>query len=272
MKNLIFILLLIFWAENTNAQLASVLPTSVSIANTSVADIENWSAFSNPANIGYIDEINFGFQYENRFLLSELSTKSLQFAIPTSLINTAFSASYFGFSLYNEILFGIGFSRNFSNKFSLGLQLNYLTSYFRTPNHYFGSFFPQFGLSYALSSNFQLGFSAYNPFHSAINSDYSTRPLPSIFSLGGAYCFSPELVLRFQTDKEISSNFRFACGTEYSMFSLLTVKAGIYHNGYLVPCFGLKSNLGAFSFLLNADLHPLLGLVTLASIQYSLKK
>lgn len=272
MKKLIFFILLFLWSENTNAQLASVLPTTVSIANTSVADTENWSAFANPANIGYVDEINFGFQYENRFLLSELSTKSLQFAVPTPLINIAFSASYFGFSLYNEILLGIGFSRNFSNKFSLGLQLNYLTAYFRTPNHYYGSFFPQFGVTYALSSNFQLGFSAYNPFQSAIKSEYSTKQLPSIFSLGGAYNFSPELKFRFQADKEISSNYRFAGGAEYSMLNFLTVKAGIYHNGYLVPCFGFKSNLGTFSFHLNAELHPLLGLVSLASIQYSFKK
>ncbi len=272
MKKLFFLCLLYFVSINTNAQLASVLPASVSIANTSVADTENWTAFANPANIGYVDEISFGFQYENRFLLSELSTKSLQFALPTSLVNTAISASYFGFSLYNEILLGVGFSRNFSDKFSLGLQFNYINCYFTTPNRYFGSFFPQFGLNYALSSKLNLGFSAYNPFHSVIKSPFSTKELPSIFSLGGEYKISQEFVLRFQADKEVSSNYRFAIGTEYSMLNFLTVKGGIYHNGYLVPCFGFKTNLGTFSFYLNAELHPLLGLVTLASVQYSFKK
>lgn len=272
MKKLFFLFLLYFLSLNTHAQLASVLPTSVSIANTSVADTENWTAFANPANIGYVDQINLGFQYENRFLLSELSTKSLQFAVPTSIVNTAFSASYFGFSLYNEILLGLGFSRNFSNKFSLGVQFNYLTAYFRTPNRYYGSFFPQLGLNYALSTNFHIGFSAYNPFQSVIKSEYSNQALPSIFSLGGAYNFSPELVFRFQADKEISSDYRFAAGAEYEMLNFLTVKGGIYHNGYLVPCFGFKFNLGTFSFHLNAELHPLLGLVSLASVQYSFKK
>ncbi len=272
MKRLIFLILFFFIKINIYAQLVSVLPTSVSIANTSVADTENWTAFSNPANIGYINDINFGFQYENRFLLSELSTKSLQLAVPTSLINAAFSASYFGFSVYNEILLGVGFSRNFSDKFSLGLQLNYLTAYFRTSNRYFGSFFPQFGLNYAISAKFNLGFSAYNPFHSVIKSPFTTKQLPSIFSLGGAYKFSPELVFRFQSDKEISSNYRFALGAEYLMLNFLTIKGGIYHNGYLVPCFGFKTNLGTLSFDLNAELHPLLGLVSLASVQYSFKK
>ena len=272
MKKLFFLFLLYFVYVNTYAQLASVLPTSISIANTSVANTENWSAFTNPANIGYVDEISFGFQYENRFLLSELSTKSLQFAIPTSLINTALSASYFGFSQYNEILLGIGFSRNFSDKFSLGLQFNYINAYFKTPNRYYGSFFPQFGLNYSLSSKFNLGFSVYNPFQSVIKSPFSTKQLPSIFSLGGAYKISPEFVFLFQADKEVSSDYRFALGAEYNMLQFLTVKGGIYHNGYLVPCFGFKTDLGTLSLDLNAELHPLLGLVSLASVRYSLKK
>lgn len=272
MKKLLSFIWVFFLTITLKAQLASVLPTSVSVANTSVADTENWTAFANPANIAYVDEICFGFQYENRFLLSELSTKSLQFVVPSNIVNTAVSASYFGFSLYNEILAGLGFSRNFSNKFSLGLQFNYLTSYFKTSNRYFGSFFPQFGLNYSLSPNFHLGFSAYNPFQTVIKSPYSTRQLPSVFSLGGEYIFTPELVFRFQGDKELSSNYRLSCGAEYTMLNFLTVKGGIYHHGYLVPCFGFKSDLGSFSINLNTELHPLLGLVSLAAVQYSFKK
>lgn len=272
MKRILVIYLLFIEISLCSAQISTVVPTSFTIANASVAETHQWSAFSNPASIGYVSNKEFSFQYENRYFIPELSTKSLGFVLPSQLINTSFSASYFGYSLYNEMLFGVGFSRNFSNKFSIGVQLNYLTAYFATPNKYYGALFPQVGLNLSLTPDFHLGFSTFNPFQSVIKSANSQMRLPSVFSLGTEYSFSPEFVLYAQADKEISSNYRLALGVEYSLLDFLTVKAGLYHTDYLVPCFGFKSDFSFFSFNLNEELHPLLGLVSLASLRYTFKK
>lgn len=272
MKRLKFIFVCCWTSYVLCAQISPVIPSSVSIAGTSVSDAGSLTAFSNPANIGFVSDIEFGFQYENRYFLPELSTKSLNFILPAGFVNSSFSASYFGYSYYNEILVGLGFSKNFSNKFSMGVQFDYMTTYFASSNKYHGAFFPQIGLNVKLTPNLHLGFSSFNPFQTHIKTEYNVKRIPLIFSLGSEYYFSPELVVRIQLDKEISSNYRLATGLEYTMLEFLTIKMGAYHTDYLVPCLGVKSNLGAFTFYLNGELHPLLGMVTMASVKYSFKK
>lgn len=254
------------------SQISPVVPSSVSVAGTSVSDIKSLNLFGNPANVGFVSDIEFEFQYENRYLLSELSTKSLGFILPSKFVNTSFSASYFGYSYYNELLMGVGFSKEFSDKFSMGVQFDYMTTYFASSNKYHGALFPQIGLNVKLTPYLHLGFTSFNPFQTHIKTEYNVKRIPSIFSLGSEYYFSPELVVRAQLDKEISSNYKLATGFEYTMLDFLTIKMGAYHTDYLVPCLGFKSDFGSFTFHLNGELHPLLGMVTMASIKYSFKK
>jgi len=263
----IFISFLLLYIQ-VFSQISSIIPSAKSIANTSVSDSKSWTAFNNPAMIGYVNKAEVGIQYENRFVLTELSTKNLSAALSTNYVNTGLSFSYFGYSQYHEMLFGLGFARNFSDKFAIGVQFNYLNAFFSASNNYKSAFFPQIGINICISPVFHLGFNTFNPFQTNISTEYITKRIPSIFSLGSEYFFSNELIWRVQIDKEISSNYRFATGFDYSMLDFLTVKLGAYANDYLVPCIGLGIKTGSFSFDLNGELHPLLGLNTIFSAKY----
>jgi hypothetical protein len=268
MRKSVLLLFTFTFIFQIKSQITSILPSSISIANTSVADTKNWSVFGNPSNIGNIESLEVASQFENRFIIPELSTKSFQVALPTKLLNAGLSFSHFGYSQYHEMLIGIGFARNFSGKFAMGLQFNYYTAYSVATNSYSGAFLPQFGLSVKLSPNFNLGFQSFNPFQSNIQTDFITKRLPSIFSLGTEYSFTPELVWRTQIDKELSSNYRFATGFEYQMLEKFSVKLGAYGTDYLIPCLGVGFNVGRLGLNLNCELHPLLGLNTMAAINY----
>ena len=268
MKRIIVIFCLNLFFSNLFSQITDVLPSSSSIAESSVSDIRNRSAFSNPAMLGYLEMTEIGFQFENKFLIPELATKSLQAGFSTKLINVGFSFSHFGYSLYHEMLFGVGLARNFSDKFAMGVQFNYYTAYLAATNSYRGTLLPQFGLSVRFSPVFSMGFNTFNPFQTNIYTDFVVKRIPSLFSLGTEYYFSPELVWHTQVDKEVSSNFRFATGFEYQMIENLSVKLGAYGSDYLVSCLGFGLNFGSFLFDLNCELHPLLGLNTLAAVKY----
>lgn len=272
MKKIISTLTTVVFCQFLHSQISNIIPSSNAVAQTSVADSRNWTAFNNPAMLGYVVNPEVGIEYENRCLVSELSTKSFQFALPSDLINSGLSFSHFGYSLYHEMLIGLGFARNFSDKFAMGVQFNYYTAFFTASNSYRGAFLPQIGLSVKLSPNFSLGFHSFNPFQTNINTKYVIKRIPSIFSLGTEYSFAPELVWRTQIDKEVSSNYRFASGFEYKMLQNFNVKLGAYGSGYLVPCLGFGFNVGAFLVDLNCELHPLLGLNTLAAIKYRFGK
>lgn len=272
MKKIISLLTTLVLCQYLQSQISSVIPSSSSIASTTVADTYNWTAFNNPAMLGYIDKAEFAVLYENRYLLSELSTKSIQFGLPSTLLNTGVSFSYFGYSLYHEMLLGICFSRNFSDKFSMGVQFNYYTAYFSASNSYRGAFLPQIGLSVKITPEFSLGFSTFNPFQTNIHTEFVTKRIPSLFCLGTEYFFSKNLIWRTQVDKEVSSNYRVAMGFEYQMLQYFAFKLGAYGSEYLVPCLGVGFKTGAFLIDLNCEMHPLLGLNTLAAIKYRFGK
>lgn len=268
MKKIIVFICLSLFTPYLFAQISTILPSSSSIAETSVSNIHNQSAFTNPAMLGYLENPEISFNFENKFLIPELATKSLQAGFSTKLVNFGFSFSHFGYSLYNEMLIGVGLARNFSDKFAMGVQFNYYTAYLAATNSYRGALLPQVGLSVKLSPVFSLGFNTFNPFQTNINTDFVVKRIPSVFSLGTEFYFSPELVWRTQVDKEVSSNYRFATGFEYQMIENLSVKLGAYGSDYLIPCLGIELNFGSFLFDLNCELHPLLGMNTLAAVKY----
>jgi hypothetical protein len=268
MKKIISAFTFILSFQFLQAQISNVIPSSNAIAQTSVADSHNWTAFNNPAMLGYLEKPEIGIEFENRYLLSELSTKTCQLALPSNLMNTGLSFSYFGYSLYHEMMLGLDFSRNFSDKFAMGVQFNYYTAFFSASNSYHGAFLPQVGLSVKLSPKFNLGFHSFNPFQINIRTKYSVKRIPSIFSMGTEYSFTPDVVWRAQIDKEVSSNYRFATGFEYQMLQNLNIQLGAYSSDYLVPCLGFGFKTGAFMVNLNCEQHPLLGLNTNAVIKY----
>lgn len=272
MKKVAFLLFVLFITSGSRAQLANVIPSPTAIAHTSVANTDTWSAFQNPAMLGYISGAEIGLQYENRFLLHELSTKSVSLGLRSNLLNTGLSFSHFGYSQYHEMMVGLAFARNFSDKFALGVQFNYYTAYFASTRSYRGAFFPQIGISYQFSSAFSIGFNAFNPIQTKMDTELTTKHIPSLFSIGTDYHFSSDFAWRTQIDKELSSNYRFATGFEYQMLHSISVKLGAYHANYLVPCLGVGFKAGSFLFDLNCELHPILGLNTMAGLKFRFAK
>ena len=254
---------------SVQAQISNVVPNSQSTADAGVSDMQRWSAFANPAALCSAEVPEAGISFENRYMLSELSTKSIDFALPLKYLSTGISASHFGFATYHEILVGVSFARDFSSHFSFGVAFNYFSTYFAESSRYSGILFPQIGLQTRLTPSIHLGFSVFNPFQSHIVYEQNIKRLPSVFSLGGSYFFSDALVLRIQADKEVSSNYRFACGIEYTMLEKLQVKAGIEDVGFIIPNLGFGVLTGKLRLDLNAGLHPLLGLVSSAAVRYS---
>lgn len=268
MKKIILFVLFTIIIKSSYSQLSNVVPKSLSVANAAVSDNERWSGFANPASLASVDKLAAGMQYENRYFLPELSTRSVDFALHSSIVNVGFSASYFGFSLYNEVLLGLGFARNFSDRFSMGVQFNYLAGYFYSEQRYRGMLFPQIGLTAALTPSVVVGFSTFNPFQSGIRTETASNYIPSVFSIGTTYIFSDDLLIRLQVDKEIKTYYRLAGGIEYDVFKSFVFKAGAYNADFFVPNLGFETKIYRFVLNLNCELHPTLGLVNAASVRY----
>lgn len=267
MKRFLFILLLAPHACML-AQVSNLIASSSSLAQTSVADSRSWSAFQTPAALARYSRNELAFLFDNRFFIKELSNKSLQAAFVTDKVNVGLAFSHFGYSLYHEMMAGVGLARNFADKFSIGVQFNYYTSYFAADNLYRSAILGQAGLMLFLSPKFHVGFHSFNPFQTHLKSEYSYKRLPSVYSLGLEYFMSERFTCRMQGDREIASNYRLALSFDYRFPELIMVKLGAYASQYLVPCLGLRIDLLSFAFDLNCELHPVLGLNSLGMITY----
>lgn len=242
--------------------------SSFSVANTSVSDVKVWSSFQNPALLALISSPEISALYHNRYIITALSDKCFSVAVPTSAVNAAFSVNHYGYSVYHEIMAGLAFARDFGKKFGIGIQFNYFASYFREQDRYYGVLFPQIGFYVPLSRNFLFAAHVFNPFLSDIRKSEGVRLLPSVFSLGGAWHLSPDFLWRFQGDKELGGDYRMATGFQYDVKKCLSFHAGIYGSGYLIPCIGLGFRLNPFSFFWSGELHPLLGMNTVAGLKF----
>ena len=253
------------------AQVTDIIPAGTPIANTTVARTDVWSCFSNPATLIQPERWQAAMQIENKYLIPELSTKLVQAAFTSEIVNVGIGVSHFGYSKYNEMLAGVALSRNFGDKFSMGVQGNLYASYFSDEAGYQYAFIPQVGMTAHLTANFTLGFHAFNPYQQNLRTDYVEKRLPSLFSLGTNLCFADDFRWSTQIDKEVSSNFRFATGFEWDMVEQFTLKIGGYGSEYFVGCLGFGLHFGGFNFDLNSELHPILGVNLLGNLSYKLK-
>ena len=246
------------------------VPSSVSVANTSTADVKNRTAFHNPATWSSCAQPQIVCSIEDRYLIPELATKTVMVLYPFQQFVSSLSFAHYGFSLYHEMIAGAAFVRDFSGKFSMGIQFNYHTAYFASSNKYHGTVYPQIGLLVPITPKIVFGFHVSNPFATGIKSEILTKYIPAIYSIGCSYSFSPEFSWRLQADKEIRSIYRIATAFDYIMMKHYRFQAGIYVHEYLVPCLGFGFDLGPFIFDVTTELHPLLGLNTIAQLQYNI--
>ncbi len=270
-KNCLLFLYFIFF-QTLSGQTYEITPSTYSVANASVANNKYYSAFQNPASLATQSGTQIGLQYENKFIVNALAKKSIFVASRTNLINIGIAATFSGFELHNELLTGVLLSKNFNNIFQLGVQYNYYSVYLAEANKRYAAFFPQIGLIVKVSPTVKIGFSTFNPGQQVIQLKYVKKQIPTVFSLGGDWKISENLNFLFQTDKNVSGNYRIAGGFEYEIKHFLTFKTGAYHAEYLIPAIGCGIKMKSFDFILHTELHPILGLTTNAAIQYAISK
>ena len=100
---------------------------SSAMGNASATQQDVWASFHNQAGLAFLKETVIGVSHEQRFMLNELSLNGAAFALPTKKNGTfALSVSYFGYKLYNEQKAGLAYAKSFGDKFSAGVQIDYL--------------------------------------------------------------------------------------------------------------------------------------------------
>lgn len=266
------LLILLTLFQQLNAQIGNDLVGSRSAAmggyNVTLSDV--WSANNNQAGLGFMEDFSGGIYYENRFLLKETSYKAGAFVMPVKSGAFGISVTSFGFELYNETKAGLSYGQRFGDKFSMGVQLNYLNTKLTQEYGSKTSITGAIGLIAKLSKELSLGVHVYNPSRAKL-AEYDNERVPTIMKLGLDYRFSKKVMLAVSTEKDVNFDAIVNAGVEYHVTEILYLRGGISSNPTQYA-FGFGMQLKDFKVDLSSSFHQTLGITPGISIIYTRNK
>ncbi|MCW3070509.1 MAG: hypothetical protein JWO44_399 [Bacteroidetes bacterium] len=243
---------------------------SAALGNASVSLSDLWSAHHNQAGLGFVRDISAGVSYENRFLLKEISVRGGAVALPIKAGTFGLCITNFGYSQYSENKYSLSFAKAFSNKFSAGIAMDYLSTKIAEGYGSRGSLVAEAGIIAKPMKGLSIGAHVFNPTRAKISA-YDDERLPTIIHLGADYLFSDKVRVAVEAQKDIKYKAEFKAGLEYLPVKELYLRIGISTNPTL-STFGFGLNLKNFKIDLSASYHQTLGISPQLGLSYSFKK
>jgi len=236
----------------------------ISLSNSDVAlSNDVFSIFNNPAGLAQMNWREVGVYYSPApFGLSELANGFVAYHEPTSIGSFAIGGMSYGFDLYRESKFSLGYSYNYLNKFFAGVTINYQTVSIQNYGNDGALFFNIGGLAY-VSNILRLGFSIQNINRASFGDD--DDQIPMIFNTGFSYDVVDELTLNFAVEKDIKYKASFQFGINYDIIEYLSLRTG-FSNEPSKYSAGIGINYSMFSLDYAMYTHNDLGLTHQAGI------
>lgn len=227
-----------------------------------------WSRMGGVAGIAKMDRPTVGLAFQNNFLMSELSYKSVAFAIPVTQNGTiGTSYTHFGNSNYNEQRVNLMYAQKFGHMFALGAEFDYLHSgvsdaTFESANLFtFGV-----GLQFYPTSTLTIGAHIFNPISMHYQTDVK-MDVPALFRAGVAYKFikNATATMDFVKDMNHKSDLRF--GLEYTFFDFVNARIGIATKPFMYS-FGVGIDREKWGVDIAMQMHTILGITPQISAIY----
>ena len=240
---------------------------TTSMGNTGLCLSDVWAIRYNQAALADLQELSVGVSYESRFFTKSLGIQSFAFALPSKSGTFGLNYTGFGDNLYRESKIGLGYGMKLSDKFNIGIRLNYHAlrlgnNYGKADNLTF-----EIGLLAKVSKNLTIGFHLFNPAQAKLN-EYQNEIIPVILNLGLAYKFSKKLTTNLEIEKDIEHPYSVKIGFEYLPTDFLFVRVGISTNPTM-PSIGFGVNTQNFQLDFSSTFHPSLGITPALGMTYT---
>ncbi len=263
---IVFFLMLInimAFAANENYPVGA---QQAAMGNAAVMQSNLWSLWHNQAGLGFLQKTTVGANYENRYIVDEYGYQAFGLAVPSKYGTIGLAISYFGSKLYNEKKIGIAYSRAFGERFSFGLQIDYLHTHIDQEYGDMGVAVIELGVMAEIIDNLFVGVHVYNPTQSKMPI-YNEETLPTIYRFGLGYSFANKAFVSVEYEKDIEFDTRFKAGLEYNVVKNFFLRTGIKTKP-LENSFGLGYVFGNIQTDIAFTNHKELGLTPNVSVLY----
>ncbi len=229
---------------------------------------DEFSLMQNPAGTAQLNNCSLGITFENNYLSKVLSRQLIVAVLPTKKYGVpSFGYSQFGYHLYQERDLFFGWSRAFSEKFSMGMNLQY--SGIKLGDDLGKSVILKIttGMQIKLTPSLQLGVIVNNPLRPVISSYNKERSAASFFT-GLKYQFSKKVITYVQADQYSERNPTLRVAMEYIPIENFFLRGGLLISPFS-ESFGFGFILHSFKIDLASSYHPQLGFSPTFSMVYN---
>jgi len=248
---------------------AGARATAIGDASITFSDV--FSTTTNQAGLAFMNNYSVGVYADRKFVNASINNFNAALVVPVSAKVGTFglSANYYGYKYYNETKIGLAYARKFGDKFSIGLQFDYLRlMIFENGSRNF--FTAELGFQYKPWKVLTIGAHIYNPIPYKVDKEFNDR-LPTIIKFGLGYEPSPKVLIAAEYEQDVHYKPQFKGGVEYRPIKYLHIRAGVQTTPFSAS-FGLGVNVKGLNVDLSSSFHPTLGFTPQAALIYSFSK
>lgn len=225
-----------------------------------------WSSFHNQATLAQNNSLSLGLNYENRFGLKELGTRTAGIRIPAGNASLGVVYSHFGYTDYRREMTGLACGLKLSDIISAGVQVDYYSE--KTTGEYSDnhSVTCEAGLSILPSENVTVGIHIFNPIPNSLRKSY----MPSTLRIGAATNLNSSLFTGIEAEMSSGSKLIIRTGFEYEAMKRLWLRGGFTTNNN-----SFSFGLGYLTKIVQTDIsfstHEKLGITSSVSFIFKIK-
>jgi hypothetical protein len=234
---------------------------------TCVMKNEFWSLFHNQAGFALNHSPAFGFNYENRFGIKELSTRSAAIVIPAGNAGIGALYSYFGYPDFRRQMAGIACGLSLSEKISAGIQIDYFSE--KTYGEYndYNMLTFETGLLIRASENTMMGIHIFNPVPNSIRK----TDMITALRIGAGTKLNRDLFTGIEVEMITDGKINLKTGLEYEAGKKLWLRTG-FCSANSSFSFGLGYDIIPVRVDLAFVTHQNLGITTSVSIIFKIRE
>lgn len=241
------------------------MPASADLAgmnNVCVMKSTFWSSFQNQANLAFIKSFSAGINYEERFMLSELGTRTAALTLPAGRATLGAIYSNFGNTDYKRHLAGISCGMLLLPGIAAGVQADYFAE--KTPGEYEDTEIITFeaGLVIVPSEKVFLGLHLFNPLPGS--------KIPSVLRAGAGIIPGDGVFAGFEAEMSTEGRPLLRTGVEYEAMKKFLMRGGFCTRNTSFS-FGVGYRIDFVTIDFGIMSHEKLGISSSASVVFHTK-
>ena len=268
---LLYLSISVFQFSRASGDNFSAGARGAAMGDASITNADVLATTTNQAGIAFMNNYSVGIYTDRKFLNASINNFNGAVVIPVNnKIGTfGLSANYYGYKYYNETKIGLAYARKFGEKFSIGLQFDFLRMMiFENGSKNFYTL--ELGFQYKPWKVLTLGAHIYNPIPYKVDKIFNDR-LPTVIKFGMGYEPSPKVLLAAEYEQDIHYKPRFKGGIEYRPIKYFHIRAGAQTTPFSAS-FGFGVNVKGLNIDLASSYHAVLGFTPQLALIYSFTK